>query len=48
MRRAMYLLGHTNPRFTMSVYTQVMDPGSPRVCGFPRSSGPRRARRPDW
>jgi integrase len=25
MRRAMYLLGHTNPRFTIAVYEQVMD-----------------------
>jgi integrase len=26
-RRAMYLLGHTNPRLTMTVYQQVLDVG---------------------
>jgi integrase len=26
-RRAMYLLGHTNPKFTVAVYQQVLDLG---------------------
>lgn len=26
-RRAMYLMGHTNAKFTMSVYQQVLDTG---------------------
>jgi hypothetical protein len=27
-RRAMYLLGHTDPKFTMRVYQQVLDLGA--------------------
>jgi hypothetical protein len=34
-RRAMYLLGHSDPKFTMRVYQQVLDMGRP---------APRRAR----
>jgi Phage integrase family len=30
-RRAMYLLGHTDPRFTMRVYEQVFDAGPQTV-----------------
>jgi hypothetical protein len=28
-RRAMYLLGHSDPKFTMRVYQQVLDMGGP-------------------
>jgi hypothetical protein len=38
-RRAMYLLGHTNPKLTMAVYQQVLDMGGQTVAALEKILG---------
>lgn len=45
LRRTMYLLGHTDPRFTMRVYEQVFDAGPQTVAQLETVLGCR-SRRP--
>jgi predicted metal-dependent phosphotriesterase family hydrolase len=38
-RRAMYLLGHTDPTLTLAVYQQVLDTGSAAVAELEETIG---------